>query len=198
METLTTAQAAFVVGERLETFKKVVERSPVKPDMVNKGGRRIRQFGTAELVFLHAYDELKQALTPKKQAELYSALRAALRSQKENVVTFGNLRYDLSSHIIYVQNKVKELDSLAAQIDESKKDAVIRGTDIEAHRVAALFEGGATIGQIRQDYPSLSEAQINAAKLYAEANPKAGRPYPKTSAKAAMAGADLSALDDLD
>jgi hypothetical protein len=50
MEGLTTAQAAFVVGEPLDAFKKVVERAPIKLSLVIRGGRKIRQFGDAELV----------------------------------------------------------------------------------------------------------------------------------------------------
>ncbi|AJD43774.1 DUF433 domain-containing protein [Rhizobium sp. SEMIA 4085] len=198
METLTTAQAAFVLGEPLESFKKVVERSPVKPHLVTRGGRRIRQFGTAELVFLHAYDELKQAFTPKTQSELYNALRTTLQGRHEKVVVFGNHRYDISSHVRDVEKKVKELDRLNAHIDSSGKEAFIRGTKIEAHRIAALLDAGVSVSQVQQDYPSLAESQIIAAKIYAEAHPKAGRPYPKQTAKAAMREADLSALDDLD
>ena len=198
MEMLTTAQAAFVLGEPLDNFKKVVERSPVKPDMVKRGGRRIRQFGTAELVFLHAYDELRQAFTPKIQSELYHALKSTVNGRHEKLVTFGNHRYDISSHVRDVEKKVKELDRLNAQIDASGKDALIRGTKIEAHRIAALLDAGSSIPQILQDYPKLTESQITAAKFFAEAHPKAGRPYPQQTAKAAMRNADLSALDDLD
>ena len=91
---------------------------------------------------------------------------------------------------------MKELDKLTAQIDLSGKEPLIRGTQIEAHRIAALLEAGATVEDVIRDYPSLKEQQIVAARVYAEAHPKAGRPYPKQTAKAAMRAADLSALDD--
>jgi uncharacterized protein (DUF433 family) len=85
------------------------------------------------------------------------------------------------------------LKQLAEQIDSS---GLIKGTDIEAHRIAALLDGGTSAEEVLRDYPSLKAKHILAAKTYAEANPKAGRPYPKLTAKAAMRAANLSALDD--
>ncbi len=196
MENLTTAQAAFVVGERLDTFKKVIERAPIKPQLVKRGGRNIRQFGQADLVFLHAYGELKQALTPKSQSEFYEALRASLKRGLAKEVAFGKQRYDIGQHLTFVEGKLKELNQLTAQVDVTGKEAVIRGTEIEAHRIAALLEAGMMVEEVLRDYPSLKEEQVLAARVYAEANPKAGRPYPKQTAKAAMRAVDLSALDD--
>lgn len=196
MEHLTTAQAAFVVGQPLDSFKKVVERAPIKPKLVKRGGRKIRQFGQAELVFLHAYDELKEALTPKSQTALYVALRSSLKHGSDKEVVFGKQRYDIHQHLVFVDQRLKELGKLADQIDASRKEPVVRGTQIEAYRLASLIDGGMSVKDILRDYPSLREQQIVAAKAYAEANPKKGRPYPKQSAKAAMRAADLSALDD--
>jgi uncharacterized protein (DUF433 family) len=197
MEGLTTAQAAFVVGEPLDAFKKVVERAPIKLSLVIRGGRKIRQFGEAELVFLRAYDELKQAFTPKSQSELYEALRLTLKRGHKEVV-FGKHRYDIGHHVVFISRKLKDLDKLAAQVDTSGKEPVIKGTSIEVHRVAALLDAGVEVKDVLRDYPSLTEQKVIAAKAFAEAHPKTGRPYPKQSAKAAMRAVDLSALDDDD
>lgn len=197
LETLTTAQAAFVVGESLDAFKKSIERAPVKLRVVKRGGRPVRQFRLPDLVFLHAYSELKQEFTPKSQAALYAALyKTALEKPNvRNEVTFGNHSYDVSYHVRIIRSKLKKLEELSNQIDPS---GFVKGTQIEAHRIAALLDGGMTIEEVVRDYPSLKEGQVLAAKAYAEANPKAGRPYPKQTAKAAMRAADLSALDDED
>ncbi|WP_408004521.1 DUF433 domain-containing protein [Pseudorhizobium endolithicum] len=42
---------------------------------------------------------------------------------------------------------------------------------------------GATVEEVLRDYPSLKEQQVVAARAYAEAHSKAGRPYPKQTAK---------------
>ena len=196
--TLTIAQAAFVVGEPLDAFKKAVEKAPVKPRIVRKGGRPVRQFAMADLVFLHAYRELKQELTPKSQAALYEALLGAPHGKRRNEVVFGNQKYDLGRHIAIVESKLKELEKLAAYIDSSGGEALISGTRIEAHRIAALLDGGMTVEAVLGDYPSLNERQVLAAKAYADANPKPGRPFPKQTAKAAMRASGLGELDDED
>ena len=74
-------------------------------------------------------------------------------------------------------------------------EALIKGTRIEAHRIAALLDGGMPIEEILADYPSLDEAQVSAAKAYADTHPKPGRPYPAMTDKAAMRSADLDDLD---
>jgi len=197
-EALTTAQAAFVVGEPLDAFKKVIEKAPVKPRIVKRGGRRIRQFELADLVFLHAYGELKQEFTPKSQAALYQALLVASHHGRRSEIVFGNHKYNIGRHVQIIESKLKELEKLTSQIDSSGSEAVIKGTRIEPHRIAALLDGGMTVEAVLRDYPSLNAHQVLAAKAYAEANPKPGRPYPKQTAKAAMGAADLSALDDED
>ena len=196
--TLTIAQAAFVVGEPLDTFKKVVEKAPVKPRIVRQGGRRVRQFAMADLVFLHAYRELKQELTPKGQAALYEALLGVGHGRRRNEVAFGNQKYDLGRHVAIVEAKLKELERLADYIDSSGGEALIKGTQIEAHRIAALLDGGMTVEAVLRDYPSLMERQVLAAKAYADANPKPGRPFPRQTAKAAMRVSGLGELDDED
>ncbi|MDP3749691.1 MAG: DUF433 domain-containing protein [Phenylobacterium sp.] len=192
-DTFTTAQAAYVMGERLRAFKKVVERAPVKPKMVNRGGRRIRQFHFFDLVFLHAYNELKADYTAKSQAELYEALGAVVvRGSRVREVAFGDHKYDFHRHLMVVQAKVRELDDLTTMIDATGR---IRGTDIEAHRIAALLDAMSE-EEILGDYPSLDDRQLLASKAYAEANPKPGRPYPRITAKKAMREADLGEIDD--
>jgi len=190
----TTAEAAFILEEPLDLFKKVVDRSPVKPQVVKQGGGlKVRTFAFDDLVFLHALTDLIKAFTPETRENLYVALKRTPRD-KLREVALGSLKYDLRSHVQFVQVKTRQLDQLARQIDTSGGEAVIKGTSIAAHRIAALLDGGTTVAEVLADYPSLKEHQVLAAKAYAEANPKPGRPYPKTTAKAALRSADLSGL----
>jgi uncharacterized protein (DUF433 family) len=192
----TTAQAAFVLNEKLDAFKKVVERGPVKARVVRVGGLRVRKFDLRDLVFLHAQRELKTELTPKGRADLYAALAKQPLEGNRPEVTFGPFRFAFGRHLREVELKLKELEKLAGEIDVSGGAPRIKGTQIEVFRIAALLDGGMTVDAVLHDYPSLNERQVMAAKAYAEMNPKAGRPYPKVTAKAAMRGSGLDALDD--
>lgn len=198
-EELTTAQAAFVVDAPLDIFRKTVDKAPVKWRVISRGGRRERRYRFADLIFLKAYAELTQRFTAKGQTDFYQALSKIGRDAGfSNEVAFGHFRYDISRHLKAVEAKLKELGKLRKQIEQSDGDALIKGTRIEAHRIAALLDGGMTVEEVLRDYPSLKEQQVLAAKAYAEANPKRGRPYPRRTAKSAMRAADLSALDDED
>ncbi len=81
------------------------------------------------------------------------------------------------------------------EIETSGDAALINGTNVEAHRIAALLAGGMTVDAVLRDYPSLTERQVLAAKGFAEINPGAGTYYPPITAKAAMRGSGLDALD---
>lgn len=195
-EQWTIAQAAFVLNEPLEAFRRSVERGPVKPRVVRAGGVNVRVFDLADLVFLHAERDLRSDLTPKGREELYKALTDHLARITRPEVAFGQLRFKITPHLKEVRAKLQELEALSREIDTPDGEPVIKGTRIEVHRLAALLDGGMTMEAVLRDYPSLGEKQVRAAKAYAESHPKAGRPYPKTTAKAAMRGSGLDALDD--
>ena len=195
-ETWTIAQAALIVEKPLDVFQKVVERAPVKPKMIQRGGRRIRAFALRDLVFLCALDDLKQDLTAKKQTEIYHALMRVPPHGSIGSVEVGQLRYDFDPYVRSVRSRIEAAEKLLGLIDTSGREPLIKGTSIEAYRIAALLEG-MTVEEILQDYPSLEAQQVLAAKTYAESHPKAGRPYPKVTAKRAMREARGDADDFL-
>lgn len=73
--------------------------------------------------------------------------------------------------------------------------AVLKGTDVEVHRIAALLSGEMSVESVLEDYPSLTAEQVIFCHAYAAAHPEIGRRYPGITAKAAMRAADFSALD---
>jgi uncharacterized protein (DUF433 family) len=185
-----------VLNEPLDAFKKVVERGPVRARVVRIGGQRARKFDLGDLVFLHAERELKTELTPKGRAELYQALTKLPVHRARPEVVFGHFKFEFGRHLQeVVESKLKELELLSNEIDASGGEALIKGTRIEVFRIATLLDGGITIETVLRDYPPLNQRQVMAAKAYAGINPKVGRPYPKTTAKAAMRGSGLDALD---
>jgi uncharacterized protein (DUF433 family) len=191
----TTAQAAFVLSEPLDAFKKVVERGPLRSRVARVGGLRIRKFRLGDLVFLHAQRELKAELTPKGRAELYEALTKVTVDGSQSEVAFGHLNFRFDRHLREVRTKLKELEKLTNEIDTSSGEPLIVGTRIEVYRLAALLDGGMTVEAVLHDFPSLNERQVLAAKAYAEINTKIGRPYPKMTAKSAIRHSGLDALD---
>jgi uncharacterized protein (DUF433 family) len=191
----TTAEAAFIVGEPLASFKKVVERSPVKPAIARRGRISVRCFALRDLVFLSAYRDLQKDFTNDGRTRIYDAL-LRLADPAPNRVEAGDIAFNFHRHLAVVEAKVRSLETYENQIDTARGEAVIKGTSIEVHRLAALFDGGMTAEEIEADYPSLNREQVLAALAWAVSHPKPGRPFPKRTAKAAMRDVDLSALDE--
>ena len=50
-----------------------------------------------------------------------------------------------------------------------------KGTRIPIHDIAAMLTNGDTVAELQAAYPRLTEAQITAAPLYAQAYPRRGR-----------------------
>ncbi len=55
-------------------------------------------------------------------------------------------------------------------------EPTIRGTRITARAILGRIEDGETLESIRDDYPYLDRETLEAAALYARANPPRGRP----------------------
>ncbi len=110
-------------------------------------------------------------------------------------VRFGRLCVSIDDIQVEVEARAKELATLADRVEFRKDcEAVLEDSDVEVYRIAALLGGGLSPEEVRADYPSLSLQQLAAAKAFAEAYPKPGRPYPKTTFKRALSGAGLEAL----
>jgi uncharacterized protein (DUF433 family) len=191
------ADAASVLREPLDAVKKALDKGPVKHRLEHRGGAKIRTIDRRDLVFLYAIGKLKNELTPKARAEFYHALKHA-RPELGKSVDFGRFHIDIGDFVDEVDKRVARLKDLGDQVEiDADGNEVIKGTTIEAHRIAALLDGELKVKDILEDYPSLSEEQVLAAKAYADAHPKPGRPYPRTTAKRALRAAGLDALDEV-
>jgi uncharacterized protein (DUF433 family) len=194
----TTAEVAFVLREPVKAVKKALDEGPVEARLVHKpGARPVREIAWADLLYLFAVRALRDELTPKARIEFYHALRRA-PVDRVHEVRFGRLSVSIDDFKAEMEKRARELAALAKRIEfRSDGEALLKGTDVEAHRIAALLAGGMSAEEVRQDYPSLTLDQIATAGAYAEAYPKSGRPYPAKTVKRALKGAGLEALDEV-
>lgn len=192
----TAAEAAFVLREPVRAVKKALDAGPVRPVLLRRAGAPVRAIEWRDLFYLYAVRALRDELTPKARTEFYEALQQAPTAKRDEV-RFGRFRISVRDLIEEVERRTSDLAALAEKVEfQADSEPVLKGTSIEVYRIAALLEGGASIEQVLEDYPSLSRNQVETAQAYAEAYPKAGRPYPRTSVKRALQGAGLEAFDD--
>ena len=190
------AEAAFVLREPVRAVKKALDAGPVRPVLLRRAGAPVRAIEWRDLFYLYAVRALRDELTPKARTEFYEALQQA-PIERGDEVRFGRFRISVSDLVKEVERRTTDLTALADKVEfRADGEPMLKGTSTEVYRIAALLEGGAPIEQVLEDYPSLSRNQVETAQAYAEAYPKAGRPYPRTSAKRALQGAGLEALDD--
>jgi uncharacterized protein (DUF433 family) len=197
MVQFTAAEAAFVLREPVRAVKKALDAGPVRPALLQRAGAPVRVIGWPDLFYLFAVRALREELTPKARGEFYEALqREPLERGRE--VRFGRFRIAVADLIEEVERRTAELAKLADKVEfRDDGEAVLKGSDVEVYRIAALLAGGLSVDQVLADYPSLSRDAVEVARAYAEAYPKPGRPYPRTTAKRALRGAGLEALDEV-
>ncbi|BCM87608.1 DUF433 domain-containing protein [Methylobacterium indicum] len=193
----TAAEAAFVLREPIKQIKKAMDAGPVQAKLIPKAGGAVRAVEWMDLVYLFAVRALRDELTPKARNEFYHALRQSpVEDARE--VCFGHLSIAIGDFKTELQGRTRELAELSEKIEfRSTGEAVLKGSGVEVHRIAALLNGGMSTEDICMDYPSLSPDGVAVAKAYADAHPKHGRPYPGTTAKRALRNAGLGALDEV-
>jgi uncharacterized protein (DUF433 family) len=192
----TAAEAAFVLREPVRAVKKALDAGPVRPVLLRRAGAPVRAIEWRDLFYLYAVRALRDELTPKARTEFYEALQQAPIGRGDEV-RFGRFRISVSDLVKEVERRTTDLTALADKVEfRTDGEPLLKGTSIEVYRIAALLDGGAAIEEVLEDYPSLSRKQVETTQAYAEAYPKAGRPYPRTSVKRTLQGAGLEALDD--
>jgi uncharacterized protein (DUF433 family) len=192
----TAAEAAFVLRDPVRAVKRALDAGPVRPVLLRRAGAPVRAIEWRDLFYLYAVRALRDELTPKARTEFYEALQQA-PIERGDEVRFGRFRISVSDLVKEVERRTTDLATLASKVEfRTDGEPLLKGTSVEVYRIVALLDGGAPMEQVLEDYPSLSRNQVETAQAYAEAYPKAGRPYPRTSVKRALQGAGLEALDD--
>lgn len=193
---ITLREAAFVFGADVKEIARTVdEHAALSVAVALSGKRRVRMLGMPDLMYFQALIELGELLTPKGRLELHEAL---LSAPTVPLVSISKFQLPIKDIQASVEKRLEALRRIRDQVEGNPDDPLIRGTSVEVYRVAALFEGGASIDEIQKDYPGLSEAQIRKASEYAKVIPKKGRPYPKKSFKRALEEMNFDALDELE
>ena len=193
----TAAEVAFVLREPIKLIKKALDDGPVQAKLVPKAGGTVRAVEWSDLLYLFAVRSLREELTPKARNEFYHALKQ-IPVEEAREVRFGRLSVAIGDLKAEVENRARELAELADKVEFRKDgEAVLKGSRVEIYRIAALLNGGMSPEEICEDYPSLSLDAVAVARAYAEAHPKQGRPYPRTTAKRALKDGGLEALDEV-
>jgi uncharacterized protein (DUF433 family) len=163
------------------TVQKAITARKIPARVIGAVKRR-RLDETALLAF--ALSEALPAEMHLPPDKAYVVLRTAFANGPENEVLIGDcVRIDAKKALSKARSRL-DLYEKAKQIIVSDPDIlggspVIRGTRITANSILGRLNDGETVESILEDYPYLDRTSIEAAALYARANPPRGRPSGK-------------------
>jgi hypothetical protein len=187
---VTLPEAAQVLQLDVAQVRKAIDRRVVTPMYILHGKRRIRALDGVDVLCLRMQTSLKSSI----RGQLYGQLKRA--PEQESLKKFFDISvvrkeghsealplgwvFGIATETLADIASVKDCSRL---VDDEGK---IRGSEVEAHRVAALIAGGMSVDEVLDDYPNLTRVQIEAAVRYARTKPKQGRPYPSRSVKSVL------------
>jgi uncharacterized protein (DUF433 family) len=174
-------EAAVVSGAPLAAIQKAITRRAIPSRAV--GRQRRRQLDkTALLAFA-----LVEALPDEVQLSAGTAYRVLSRDapgDDEAELVIGDVvRIDTRKALGEARRRLELYDRARQLIVRDPAimggTPTIKGTRITAQSILGRVEGGDTIETVLEDYPYLDREAVEAAALYAKANPPRGRPSGK-------------------
>ena len=180
MTSYSPQEAAAMSGAPLATIQKAITLRKIPARMVGPAKRR-QIDETALLAF--ALAETLPAELHLSAPDAYRLLRT-LDSEHPDELVIGDLvRIDASKALAEARRRLR-LYARARELIVSDPTILggtptIRGTRITAEAILGRIEAGDSIESLVQDYPYLDREAVEAATLYARANPPRGRPSGK-------------------
>lgn len=105
---------------------------------------------------------------------------AAGDARPARVAAADAVTVDVEAPVARVEAALDRYEALMAEVevrpDVQHGEPVLRGTRVTAHTIAELAAAGTPVPEILRHYPALTERQVEAASVYAQAHPRRGRP----------------------
>ena len=173
-QTFSANEAACVTGVPLKQVHRIIDAGLLDEAVSSENGARAI-LATALVGLRLAYDTT-ELVTLEGRRRL---VRRALEDPEARSVSADAISVD-------VRPMKSDLRRRMATLEKAKKMIVIdkdirsgapcfKGTRIPVHDIADMLANGDSVAALVKAYPSLSEAQVDAARVYAEAYPRRGR-----------------------
>jgi uncharacterized protein (DUF433 family) len=174
-EALTVNEAAVLFGLDEGRVRKDVEYGVV-------GTGSPPRFELAALVYLRALVEFGFDLGIEDRKKLYGLIRNALKSRKtpETIELSPITDLKLGKVVDEVAERVDRFDTWKGKLVTDPNtlggEPTFPKTRLAVRQVGGMLLRGASAKEIREDYPYLTDSDIEFSKLYTQAHPRVGRP----------------------
>lgn len=171
----TPAEAAAVSGVALKAIHNAIDKNVILARLAHRAGRSLDD---DDLLRLKLWYGVGSILSADRRKRLFDAIdedpnAETIRADDYLIIDVARAREQLAARA----DTLRE----AEQMIERRKgvmggDPVFRNTRVPVRMIAAMKADGATIGEIADGYPSLSERMIELSEIWAAAHPARGRP----------------------
>jgi uncharacterized protein (DUF433 family) len=174
----TPAEAAAVAEVPMKAvYKTVAERLP-KSSLIQRSGQT---YLTAQAVICVRLDyELPKDVPVKVRRFVFGKLKEISSNRVEYGTALFSYVVDARPTAKTITERLQRYRRAMRLIVEDPEiqggAATFKGTRVLVHHVAGLLQQGVTEGELREDYPNLTQEMIGAARIYVRAHPRRGRP----------------------
>lgn len=174
-EVLTPSEAAVVSGVSLRDVHRMIDEEILPRGLYSATDGR--SFKAQACVFISYYFRAASRLTAEERQR---TIALASESVEGRLVRDEFLTIDFSSFRTEVDEGLRRLRAAQEAVVSDPEILggvlVLRGTRVPVYDIAASVAAGISVSRILDAYPSITRKQVDAATLYAEANPLRGRP----------------------
>jgi len=191
---IPTAEAAFIAGLTDRDMNRVVDEH-LMPDVLFEKNGGVRRFTRLCAAFAKFYfDDHNWLMADARRQVLDELTHRVTQLQGKNdvfalmtlpdrfnwKVTNYTVEVDMAPYVSEVFARVKDVnqaDSLVTvSVDVMGGAAVFAGTRVPLDVVLGSIAAGVGMERLKASYPFLTEAHIQAARVYDEVHPRRGRP----------------------
>ena len=179
MLALTTTEAAALTGLDERAVRKDVEHG------ILDAGTPPR-FAEVALVYLRACASFAFHLDARDRKRLYADIADALERGLARVDLGPGWTLDVAAVASDLRRRIADFEAwreaLVTRDDVLGGEPVFPGSRLAVRHVGEMLARGADAAEVREDYPYLSERDIEFAGLFAVAYPRIGRPRGQAAA----------------
>jgi uncharacterized protein (DUF433 family) len=201
-EMMTAGEIALLADVPVRYVHQVIEDDIIPNTFYVLGHRRGFVASVASLVAfdkviskvltVHARREASHSLARYLERETEQVMVRDHRNSTHDFLDMGRVRIDLSDIFESVSERMSDLKEANERVVRDERilsgTPVLRGTRIPVYDVAASVNKGISQERIKEAYSSLSDRDIELARIWAQANPPIGRPRKAFDPEAAAPG----------
>lgn len=174
---ITVREAAFAAGVSVEVVNRAIDREHIQTLPLRRATDATRRgIGPGEAVYL----TVSQVLAPEVRREVYRSFRGKELAELPRRLDMGGVVLELEGVIRSVEERLSLLSSMQERVEVDPEvrggEPVFRGTRIPIHGIARKQALGSAKEELLEDYPKLTEDDLELAARYAELYPRRGRP----------------------